>query len=288
MNQALKPIISIAIPTYEMKGHGAFFLERCLGSIQKQNGINFENIEIVVSDQSHDGSVKQLCQSHPLQPRYQHTKRGCGKEAAFNLNQALSLARGDYIKILFQDDFLVEGDYLLNLHKVIEEQHPQCIISSAVHSKDGKNLFNSITPMTNPYFLFGNNTISSPSVLTLESSIAKNMLFDENLQMLFDCEFYYRMFECCQSISAIDSIHIANGIWEGQSQHHIDTKQFTKEMRYLNWKHPQAQLVAHLPEYKKVFFQLHPNASLPFSENIRVGLIDQILFDLNSKMQRWP
>ena len=285
MNQALKPIISIAIPTYEMKGHGAFFLERCLGSIQKQSGVNLGNIEIVISDQSLDSSIEHVCQSHPLQPRYQHTKQGRGK-AAYNLNQAIALARGSYIKILFQDDFLVEEDYLLTLQKVIEEQRPQCIISSALHSKDGKDLFNPVTPKSNPYFLFGNNTISSPSVLILESGIAKNMLFDENLQMLFDCEFYYRMFEYCKSIRMIDSIHIANGIWEGQSQHHIDTKQFTKEMRYLNWKHPQAQLIANLPEYKKVFFQLHPNASLPFSENIQVGPIDQMLFDLKSKMQR--
>mgnify|MGYP000101849186 CR=1 FL=1 len=285
MTQVPKPIISIAIPTYEMKDQGAFFLERCLGSIQKQSDIELENIEIVISDQSLDDSIKQVCQSHPLQPRYQHTKSGRGK-AAYNLNQALSLARGSYIKILFQDDFLVEEDYLLTLQKIIEEKRPQCIISAALHSKDGEDLFNPVTPKTNPYFLFGNNTISSPSALTLESIIAKKMLFDENLQMLFDCEFYYRMFEQCQSISMIDSIHIANGIWEGQSQHHINTKQFTKEMRYLNWKHPQAQLEANLPEYKKVFFQLHPTASLPFSENIRVGLIDQMLFNLKSKMHR--
>ena len=136
------------------------------------------------------------------------TKRGI---AAHNLNKGITHATGQYIKILFQDDILVESNYLSALRNIIHQKNPDVILTGALHTTDGKVFTNPITPKNNPYFLFGNNTASSPSVITLKREVAKSLQFDERLKMLFDCDFYYRLFENQLNILIDDQIHIANG-----------------------------------------------------------------------------
>ena len=269
-----KPLVSIVIPTYEMKGQGVFFLERCLQSIYKQRNIGREQLEIVISDQSRDQAIEQYCQNASSALHYHRTHTGLGV-AAHNLNMGIHISQGQYVKILFQDDLLVEDRYLFTIFKAIAEKKPQCILTNAVHTKDGESYFNPITPKNNPYFLFGNNTVSSPSVLTVDRCTLEKIPFDEHLKLLFDCDFYYRLFQLCQSIEVIEDISIANGVWDGQTQFAISPEQFTKEVRYLNWKYPQANLVDLLPSYQRYFHNLHPDAPFPFNENIKGGTLNK-------------
>ena len=277
-------MLSIVIPTYGMHGQGVFFLERCIGSIAKQRLPSHCILEIVIADQSKDGFIQEWALAHkrigahaiPLRYHRVHSKHGF---AAHNLNVGISHAHYAYCKILFQDDMLVEPDYIARILQLIDTYNPQCIISGACHTEDGLEFFNPITPSENPYFLFGNNTISSPSVLTLSRTFARAHPFDENLKMLFDCAFYYELFSITQSTVFAPEIHIANGIWEGQSQHAIETTQFTSEVRYLHRKYPQAQLAKLLPDYQVLFAQRHPNAQLPFSTILEPTLV--------TRMQEW-
>ena len=64
MSQTSTPLISIVIPTYEMKGQGVFFLKRCLDSIEKQINIDPQAVEVVINDQSSDQAIAQFCQHH--------------------------------------------------------------------------------------------------------------------------------------------------------------------------------------------------------------------------------
>jgi hypothetical protein len=105
----------------------------------------------------------------------------------------------------------------------------------------------------------------------MKRTLIDGPLFDETLKMLFDCDLYYRIFNGVHSVIVIDGVHIGNGIWGGQAQHHIDHDQFTKEVRYLNWKYPAAQLEKLLPEYRKIFYHQHPNSNLPFSVNLHLS-----------------
>jgi glycosyltransferase involved in cell wall biosynthesis len=282
MSQTSTPLISIVIPTYEMKGQGVFFLKRCLDSIEKQINIDPQAIEVVISDQSSDQAIAQFCQHHSFLVHYYRTDTGRGI-AAHNLNQGISKARGTHIKILFQDDLLVQDTYLATLLQMIQEQGAQCILSAATHTRDGKAFYDPMTPKDNPYFLFGNNTVSSPSVLTVAKSVFEELPFDEHLKLLFDCDFYYRLFQTCQNIVIAPSIAVANGIWEGQSQFSISAKQFTQELRYLNWKYPSAKLAESLPQYREYFAQLHPNAPFPFGVNINPSLWQRLFWYLTRK-----
>jgi glycosyltransferase involved in cell wall biosynthesis len=274
-------MLSIVIPTYGMHGQGIFFLERCIQSIAKQRLPADNVLEIVIADQSKDTLIQEwslahkLIGPHPISLRYYrvHSKHGF---AAHNLNVGISHAHFAYCKILFQDDLLVESDYIACILQLIHKHHPQCIISGACHTEDGLEFFNPITPTENPYFLFGNNTVSSPSVLTISRNFARAHPFDENLKMLFDCAFYYEIFSSGQSIMFAPEIHIANGIWEGQAQHGIEPSQFTNEVRHLHRKYPQAQLSKLLPDYQGLFAQRHPNAPFPFSTILEPNFFTQI------------
>ena len=277
-----EPLISIVIPAYEMKGQGVAFLQRALASIEKQIDVDPRAIEIVVSDQSTDQEIAQFCKTTSQAVQYHRTttRRGI---AAHNLNTAITLAKGKYIKILFQDDILVENRYLSILFNIIRQEIPDGILTGALHTPDGETFTNPITPKNNPYFLFGNNTASSPSVITLKREIAQVLLFDESLKMLFDCDFYYRLFDQLLNIIIAEQIHIANGIWEGQAQHQINFQQFTKEVRYLNWKYPQAKLRDLLPPYQAYFGKLHPTAPFPFHTNLNANLWQRAYWALTRK-----
>lgn len=280
------PLISIVIPTYEMKGQGVVFLDRCLQSIQKQISLDQADIEIVISDQSNNLDIANYCIKQKVLSlfpiHYHHTKTGRGI-AAHNLNTGIGLARGKYLKILFQDDLLVQDTYLATLLQIIQEQGVQCILSAAAHTRDGKQFYDSMIPKNNPYFLFGNNTVSSPSVLTVAKSVLEAIPFDEHLKLLFDCDFYYQLFKQCNSIVILDDIVVANGVWDGQTQFSIGEKQFSKEVRYLNWKHPSALLSQAIATYQQYFANLHPNAPFPFNTDIEPSRIEKIWWALTRK-----
>ena len=277
-----EPLISIVIPAYEMKGQGVAFLKRALASIKKQTDIDPQAIKIVVSDQSEGQHIEHFCKTTTQGVQYHRTptRRGI---AAHNLNTAIALATGEYIKILFQDDVLVEDRYLSTLLSIINTEKPDGILTGALHTTDGESFINPITPQNNPYFLFGNNTASSPSVIMLKREVARALLFDESLKMLFDCDFYYRLFDRPLNIVIAEQIHIANGIWDGQAQHQINFQQFTNEVRYLNWKYPQAKLTALLPPYQAYFGKLHPTAPFPFHTNLKASLWQRAYWALTRK-----
>lgn len=263
------PAISIVIPTYEMKGQGVRFLMRCLDSIEKQQGINSKQIEVIISDQSGNEAIKQALERHPFAfaLRYCRTrsKRGI---AAHNLNTAITHAQGQYVKIIFQDDLLVQDHYLATALALLEEQDAICLVTGAVHTRNGHDFENPIVPTANPYFLFGNNTMSSPSVLTLERTFALAHPFDESLKMLFDCAFYYELFASHAKVIFAPELQIANGIWEGQAQHSIGFEQMTREVRYLHRRYPSAHLPQLLPAYQLDFAARHPTAPFAFSTNL--------------------
>ena len=81
----------------------------------------------------------------------------------------------------------------------------------------------------------------------------------------------------------LDTIFVANGVWDGQTQFAISEKQFSKEVRYLNWKYPDAKLSNAISTYRQYFSNLHPNAPFPFDTNIEPRWIERIRWVLSKK-----
>lgn len=92
--------ISICIPTY----NGAQYLEACLDSVLNQT---YKDIEIlVVDDGSTDATFEILERYAATDQRIRLFRNECNLGLVGNWNRCVELARGQWIKYLFQDDLL--------------------------------------------------------------------------------------------------------------------------------------------------------------------------------------
>src|SRR6266851_5156683 len=97
----VRPLVSICIPT----SNGARWIGECLTSALAQS---YQPIEIlVVDDGSTDGTVE-LVQSLKDE-RTRVIVNELNEGMVNNWNKCIELARGDFIKFLFQDDVLYPG-----------------------------------------------------------------------------------------------------------------------------------------------------------------------------------
>lgn len=98
-------LVSICIPTY----NGAEFLDACLDSARAQT---HRDLEILVVDDCSSDDTLAVADRHARQdPRITVSRNPRNLGLVGNWNRCIELARGDWIKFLFQDDLL----------------HPQCV-----------------------------------------------------------------------------------------------------------------------------------------------------------------
>jgi hypothetical protein len=206
-----RPFFSIAIPTYEMGGYGNKFLEH---SFIELNNQTFKNFEIIVSDHSKNNDIKELCDewSNKLSIRYFKNSYKVGGSSP-NINNAIKNSKGEWIKILFQDDFLYKNDSLCELKKHIDNNKDKFWFASGCeHSNDGINMYRPFYPTWTNDIHLGNNRISSPSVITIKNDDNK-IYFDEDLIWLMDVEYYKRMYEKYGEPSYFNVINVVNRTW---------------------------------------------------------------------------
>jgi glycosyltransferase involved in cell wall biosynthesis len=110
-----KPLISICVPTY----NGEKFLRECLLSCIKQTYPNFEII--ICDDGSSDGTVSIIEEfkllSHKI--KFYQNQRNVG--LVDNWNNCIAKSKGEWIKFLFQDDYMTE-DCLLEFSVAIDNE----------------------------------------------------------------------------------------------------------------------------------------------------------------------
>lgn len=174
-------MISIVIPTYEMHGRGVEFLDELWFSINQQT---YDNYEVIVSDDSTDMVIRDYCVEHGID----YYRNPGPKGAAHNLNNAISKARGDIIKPMFQDDQFLSPDCLT---KVAAMTGKWCVLTSA-HLGSDRGDHVPYAPPSVWELARGCNTYGSPSAVAWKRN---DLIFDTNLQWLFDCDFYARMLQ---------------------------------------------------------------------------------------------
>lgn len=186
----MKNRFSICIPVWEQHGYGLQYLKYLIYSINVQT---FKDYEIIISDHSKNLDIfnycsKELKKDCNLTYIKYNEKYGNGVS---NLNNALKSANGEIIKIMFQDDFMFDKRCLEKFDKIFKNENNEWAVCGFNHTIDGINFERFMVPFWNDKLLEGINTISSPSVIAFRN---KNIeLFDENLTMLMDVEYYYRM-----------------------------------------------------------------------------------------------
>jgi len=225
-----KKLVSICIPTYEMKGLGAQFLKHSFDILIRQT---FKDFDIVISDHSKNDDIKNLCTEYAekLDIHYFKNTEHIGSSSA-NINNAIKKATGTLIKILFQDDFLFDENSLQHTvdHFDLEKDH--WLVSGCEHSNNGVNFLRPFYPKYNHKIHLGKNTISSPSVLTIKNDSL--LLFDEHLLWLMDCDYYRRLYDAFGAPKILHEITVVNRIGTHQVTKLLATKKVrTDEREYM-------------------------------------------------------
>lgn len=222
----MRPELSIAIPTSSME-HGEYLFRRCLDSLWNQT---FQKFEIIVTDNSDDDIIKTICDEYKTGINYY---RNPVKGMAQNTNEAIKRSKGELIKILYMDDFLAHDR---SLQKIINNFEGEWLVTACTHLKLHENFTQSIHfPTYSLDIHTGNNTIGSPSVLTIKNK--DPILFDEELMWVLDCDYYRRMYDKYGEPKILRDINVILGLHPGQATHTMGNERKLKEHHYLNKKY---------------------------------------------------
>ena len=220
--------ISVCIPVYEMKGLGLVYLKNNLDRLSNQT---FRDFEVIVSDNSTyfaRDAMKSLCSKYPFVKYFWNETKGISA----NTNNAIKQAKGELIKILFQDDFLYSEN---SLQEIVDNFKGDWMVTACEHSPDGKTMTKPFYPVYNDKIYLGNNTISSPSVLTIKND--NPLLFDENLSMLMDVDYYKRCYDKFGEPTILNKINVVNTVGSHQVSQNITSGQMSEELEYVNKKY---------------------------------------------------
>ncbi|MDG1143403.1 MAG: glycosyltransferase [Burkholderiales bacterium] len=223
--------ISVCIPAYEMGGEGANFLRHSLDILMHQS---FQDFEVIVADQSSNREIEVVCDEYPKYVRHVRTSH-LEHQASANTNAAVDAARGEIIKILFQDDFLAQTRALSEIIDSFEKPEVNWCLTGSLHTHDTENMFKPFVPRYHDRIQFGKNTISSPSVLAYRRSGAPR--FDESLIWLMDVDFYKRCGDLWGPPDIIPEPLAVNRLHKGQVSVSVGRGRVRQELRHIRGKY---------------------------------------------------
>ncbi|MFY7879730.1 MAG: glycosyltransferase family 2 protein [Lacibacter sp.] len=186
------PLISICIPAYKRIA----YLKRLLDSIDKQTFLNYE---VIITDDSPDNSISDFLRQNNYSFIYQYIKNEPAKGTPLNWLEGIKYAKGEWIKIIHDDDWLTNGNSLQLFANAISDSI-DCIFSGyiAYFEKSDKAIDKTISLRRfqriarHPYFLFSSNELGPPSVVMFRRSIRET--YDPAFKWLVDIEAYIRIF----------------------------------------------------------------------------------------------
>jgi len=216
------PLVSICVPTYEMKGKGLEFLSVLFDSVEKQT---YKNIELIISDHSKNNVIEQTINTwkrvSSINIKYvKYTEKYNNGPA--NTNNCLKYVSGEYIKMLFQDDFF---NYDYSLEKIITsmlEEKKYWSVSECIHcNEDSSTRFNHFVPHWNLKSSFTIDDyfnvfprLGAPSLMTYKFN--PKLKFNENVIMYMDVDFYYKLGKVYGEPLIINEQLIVDRNWSGQ------------------------------------------------------------------------
>tara|TARA_B100001989_G_scaffold88101_1_gene61241 strand:+ start:82 stop:705 length:624 start_codon:yes stop_codon:yes gene_type:complete len=161
-------------------------------------------------------------------------KRAPEGNISVNTNNAMKMAEGDIIKILYSDDFILTSNLTEELDRAFTSDVRWAVTGFAHTIDNGQTHYNPKLPIYNERLLEGVNTLSSPSILAVRNGLGE--YFDEKLVMLMDCDMYYRLYTMLGNPVVLKDIHISNREHPNQTQRSNDHL-IPEEIDYLKKKH---------------------------------------------------
>lgn len=207
------PKVSICIPTYNNADEVAHLLE----SIFEQDYTDFE---VNISDDSTNDEIAKVVEQYQEkyqknQIRYIHNEKGLGH--IFNWNAAIRMATGEYIKIMFSDDWFTDCRSLGEFVRMLDENQDALLAFSGSRQVmlDGQNIEDvkhvtkdNTKPSYDRYasdefiqrlqqdyrFLFCGNQIGAPSACIYRRGSSLT-LFDEQSNWASDMYLYFDLLQ---------------------------------------------------------------------------------------------
>jgi glycosyltransferase involved in cell wall biosynthesis len=198
--------ISICIPAYK----NVSFLRRLLDSIQIQS---YRHFEVVVTDDSPDNEVFELCSSHTLKDSLRYFKNDKNLGTPENWNESLRRARGEWIKLMHDDDWFAVPEALMLFANAIRK-HPEATFffsayanvylernsSEEVHISGKWQKYLEKDPKS----LISSNRIGPPRVTI--HRFRPGIFYDPTLKWLVDIDFYIRFLENNKAVFVPESL----------------------------------------------------------------------------------
>jgi glycosyltransferase involved in cell wall biosynthesis len=223
-----KILLSVCIPTYEMRGEATRVLTRSFNILKQQT---LKRFEIVISDNSTDDVIKNLCKRPEYASLNINYFKNPIKGMAQNTNSAIRHARGEIIKILYMDDYLADKN---SLQEIVYNFKGHWMVTGCEHD-DENHRYNSHYPTYNNKIHSGKNTIGSPSVLAIKNE--NPLLFDENMTWLLDCDYYKRLYDKYGKPTILNQINVVIGISKYQVTNILPSSAKKKERYYMARKY---------------------------------------------------
>lgn len=195
------PKVSICIPTFNY----AEYIGEALDSILLQLFPDFE--VIIVDDGSTDDTVS-VVKSHPaLQDnRFRLVVNSVNMGMVVNWNYCLTLSKGDYIKYLFADDYLVSADALGLMVAALDDNPGVTLVSSSRQCVTANSCISktlspySVDNITKGYIVIQNcisrmkNLVGEPSAVMFRRRDAERG-FNTKYRQLVDLEMWFYLLE---------------------------------------------------------------------------------------------
>jgi glycosyltransferase involved in cell wall biosynthesis len=192
--------ISICIPAYK----NVSFLTRLLDSVQIQT---YRHFEVVITDDSPDNEVFELCEMHALKDSIRYFKNEINLGTPENWNESLRRASGKWIKLMHDDDWFAIPDALKIFADAISK-HPEAVFFFSAYTNVylGSNINEDVNISrkwaqyieNDPKSLMASNRIGPPSVTIHKQT--PGIFYDPALKWLVDIDFYIRFLKDSQPV----------------------------------------------------------------------------------------
>lgn len=195
--------VSICIPAYNQPES----IKRLLDSIVVQK---FSDYDVIVTDDSETGVVEDAISGVRgiKSLRYYRNKSPLGSPE--NWNKAISLAQGEYIKIMHHDDWFFDENSLGEFVRALDQNPGASFAFCCSNNVTPRGDMSSSCPsrsflkrlQRDPRAIFPHNFIGSPSATIFKKN--KEIYFDPKLKWVVDIDFYIRFLEIFRGVSFID------------------------------------------------------------------------------------
>lgn len=192
-------LISICIPTY----NNELFIADTLRAILNQS---YKNIEVIILDDTSTDNTVQIIKSI-VDPRITLIQNEKNLGMNGNWNKVLSLAKGDYMKLVCGDDLIFENCLELQLNEFQKPENADLAMVGAkrkVINSNGKSSFGSFYKLRPGKYsahevmkycvLFGTNLVGEPMTVLFKSSAYRDSALNlESSNYMIDMDMYAKL-----------------------------------------------------------------------------------------------